>query len=106
MTSNLFEKLPDDKTKEHFEDLITANNVRIERIVSYGQKSSEDFWYDQSEHEWVIVLAGNGTVEFNNGQKYTLEQGDHLTIPAHTKHRVSHTSTEQATIWLAVFYSD
>ncbi|NOU51007.1 cupin domain-containing protein [Pseudoalteromonas sp. JBTF-M23] len=106
MNNNLFSALPNDKSKEHIEDLITSKNVRIERIVSYGQTSDDAFWYDQEEHEWVMVLSGSGTVEFSNGQKYTLEQGDFLTIPAHTQHRVSHTSTEQATIWLAVFYND
>jgi hypothetical protein len=30
--------------------------VRIERIISHGHASPADFWYDQPQHEWVIVL--------------------------------------------------
>jgi cupin 2 domain-containing protein len=33
-----------------------------------------------------------------------LRPGDHINLPAHTKHRVEWTTTEPPTIWLAVFY--
>ncbi|MFP8878842.1 MAG: phosphoribosylaminoimidazole carboxylase, partial [Myxococcota bacterium] len=33
-----------------------------------------------------------------------LGPGDHLNIPAHTRHRVAWTDPDQATIWLAIFY--
>ncbi|WP_105168040.1 cupin domain-containing protein [Pseudoalteromonas sp. T1lg23B] len=104
MLQNLLANLPQDTNQEHFEDLLSAKHLRIERIVSYGQTSPDSFWYDQDEHEWVMVLAGCGTVEFIDGEKHVLKCGDFLNIPAHTKHRVSHTAPSEATVWLAVFY--
>ncbi|MCA0937458.1 cupin domain-containing protein [Vibrio alginolyticus] len=101
---NLFANLPDDITEETFEDLLCHETLRIERIVSHGQTSPAEGWYDQKEHEWVLVLKGSGELTFENGAVKRLEAGDHINIPAHTKHKVSWTAPGQATIWLAVFY--
>ena len=44
-------------------------------------------------------------VRMGNGYDvHAVEAGDHVTIPAHTKHKVSWTDPTQETIWLAVFY--
>lgn len=102
--ANLLAKLPEDKSQEHFQDLISTKQTRIERIVSYGQSSPDSGWYNQDEHEWVMVLEGSGTIEFENADTVTLNKGDYINISAHTKHRVSHTMPNTATIWLAVFY--
>ncbi|MGP8308816.1 cupin domain-containing protein [Vibrio sp. YIC-376] len=101
---NLFKDLPNDVSEETFEDLLCRENLRIERIVSHGQTSPEHGWYDQEEHEWVLVLKGTGELTFENGSVKRLEAGDHINIPAHTKHKVSWTDPNQETIWLAVFY--
>jgi len=89
---------------EIFEDIISTQTLRIERIVSKGQTSPETGWYDQSENEWVIVLSGFGVIEYANGVKVTLKEGDYLNIKAHEKHRVIETSSDDATVWLAIFY--
>jgi len=89
---------------EIFEDIISTQTLRIERIVSKGQTSPETGWYDQSENEWVIVLSGFGVIEYSNGVKVTLKEGDYLNIKAHDKHRVIETSSDDATVWLAIFY--
>lgn len=102
---NLFKDLPHDVSEETFEDLLCRENLRIERIVSHGQTSPEQGWYDQEEHEWVLVLKGAGELTFENGSVQRLEAGDHIDIPARTKHKVSWTDPNQETIWLAVFYS-
>lgn len=101
---NLFANLPDDITEETFEDLLCHETLRIERIVSHGQTSPAEGWYDQKEHEWVLVLKGAAELTFENGAVRRLEAGDHINIPAHTRHKVSWTDPGQATIWLAVFY--
>ena len=44
--------------------LLAAPNVRIERIVSRGHASPPNFWYDQPQAEWVIVLAGSAAIAF------------------------------------------
>ncbi|MBE3916247.1 cupin domain-containing protein [Vibrio parahaemolyticus] len=101
---NLFKDLPNNLDEEVFEGLLTHKNLRIERIVSTGQTSPESGWYDQEEHEWVLVLKGAGELTFESGVVQRLDAGDHVTIPAHTKHKVSWTDPTQETIWLAVFY--
>ena len=51
--ANLFEDLPSDLSKEVIEILAQSKNIRIERIVSFGQSSPDGFWYDQEQAEWV-----------------------------------------------------
>ncbi|MFA0812533.1 cupin domain-containing protein [Microbulbifer epialgicus] len=102
--NNVLAQLPEDTSMEHFSDIIKSENVRIERIVSYGQSSPEHGWYNQEEHEWVMVLSGYGIIEFESGEVMRLESGDFLNIQAGRKHRVVTTSADEATIWLAVFY--
>ncbi|MGR5236316.1 cupin domain-containing protein [Vibrio alfacsensis] len=101
---NLLKDLPNDLTREVFDDLLTHQQLRIERIVSKGQITPEDEWYDQEEHEWVLVLQGAGELTFAEGSVTHLKAGDHINIPAHTKHKVSWTDPNKETIWLAVFY--
>ncbi len=101
---NLLSVLPDALSQEIFTDLLQHKNLRIERILSQGQSSPETGWYDQDEHEWVLVVQGAGTLEFESGEAVTLRTGDHLNIPAHCRHRVSWTDPDQVTVWLAIFY--
>ncbi|MDD2558278.1 MAG: cupin domain-containing protein [Desulfuromonadaceae bacterium] len=103
--ANLFASIPAKIDEEVFEALLTRTNVRIERILSHGQSTPAQTWYDQDEHEWVVVLEGCGILEFEDGTEITLRKGDHLNIPAHEKHRVKWTDPDTVTIWLAVFYS-
>lgn len=103
--TNLFADIPASLPEEVFEDIVSTDHIRIERILSHGHSSPETGWYDQSEHEWVMVLDGQGVIEFEDGTVVTLNQGDYLNIPAGQKHRVASTDSTQVTIWLAVFYS-
>lgn len=102
--ANIFSNIPPELPNEIFEDIIITEKLRIERIVSKGHTSLDIDWYDQSENEWVIVLSGYGVIEYINGTKVTLKQGDYLHIKAHEKHRVIETSPGEATVWLAIFY--
>ena len=101
---NLFEALPDATNAEIVEDLLKGEGIRIERIVSQGQRSPESGWYDQEENEWVIVLKGSGRIEYEDGGEDLLEEGDYVNIPRHRKHRVAWTDPDKPTVWLAVFY--
>jgi cupin 2 domain-containing protein len=103
---NLFTDLPDNLTEEEILPLLASGGLRIERIVSTGQASPPGFWYDQEEHEWVLVLRGRGIIEYENGEQASLAAGDHLHIPARVRHRVRETSRREPTIWLAVFWRD
>ena len=92
-------------SQEIFETLLHTENVRVERIVSDGQSSPDDCWYDQDENEWVLILQGRAALRFENeSEDRVLDVGDYLEIKAHVRHRVIWTSKDEPTIWLAVFY--
>lgn len=103
--TNLFLPLPTDLEQEGIDVLVQHRNVRIERIISKGHVTPADAWYDQEEHEWVIVLEGAGTLVFEDGREISLKRGDSINIPAHTKHKVSWTDPDRPTVWLAIHYS-
>jgi cupin 2 domain-containing protein len=92
------------ENKEISTILAEGKNVRIEHIVSIGQVTESEFWYDQTENEFVAVLQGDAKILFDNGKEKHLTKGDYLTIPAHCRHKVTYTSINPACIWLAVFY--
>lgn len=102
--SNIFEFLSDDISNELFENIVTGQNIKIERIISKGHSSPQSGWYDQSENEWVIVLKGQAKIEFEKQAPVHLLAGSYLNIPAHTKHKVAWTDPDIETIWLAVHY--
>ena len=85
--------------------LLESTNVRIERIVSHGHASPDDFWYDQAQDEWVVLLKGAATLRFEDAT-VEMKPGDFLNIPAHKRHRVESTTPDEPTIWLAVHYGD
>lgn len=101
---NILDSLPTDLTSEVFEDIVRSSQVRIERIVSKGHTSPESGWYDQDENEWVMVIEGRATLEFEDGSTCDLAAGDYVNIPAHVKHKVIWTDPDRPTVWLAVFY--
>jgi cupin 2 domain-containing protein len=102
---NLFQNIPEELNQELVEKLIEQDSFRLERIVSRGQISPPDFWYDQDEHEWVVILAGKAQLQIDGlEQPVTLNPGDTYNLPAHTKHRVAWTAPNQDTIWLTVFW--
>lgn len=105
MAHNLFADVPGFLPDELTETLASSQSVRIERIVSKGHASPEDFWYDQEQNEFVIVLKGEGKVLYDTGESFDLRPGDWLDIPAHQRHRVVYTMPDGDTVWLAVFYS-
>lgn len=102
--SNIFQNIPKKLESEFFEDIIAKENLKIERIVSFGHTTGENEWYDQESDEWVILLQGEAILSFEEGQNIELFAGDYINIPAHKKHRVSWTKESEETIWLAVHY--
>lgn len=104
---NLFSNISTSLPSEVFDTLLQGRAVRLERIVSQGQASPPDFWYEQSEHEWVVLLSGSAGLRFEGeGDTVVLRPGDYLNIPAGTRHRVEWTTTQQPTVWLALHYQD
>jgi cupin 2 domain-containing protein len=101
--TNIFDDLPQNLPKEVVQALIRAADVRIERIISHGHASPADFWYDQPQHEWVIVLKGAARLQFEDGM-VEMKPGDFINIPAFKKHRVDWTTPDEPTVWLGVRY--
>lgn len=102
---NLLQGLPSVQDAEVVTTLLQHNNVRIERIHSTGQCSPEDQWYDQHEHEWVLLLQGQAELMLADGSLVALAQGDSYFLPAGCRHRVHWTDPEQTSLWLAIFWS-
>ncbi len=88
---------------EHFEQLLKAANVQIERIVSTGQTTPADTWFDQDWDEWVLLFQGVAELQIEQeAAPRRLEPGDYIFLPAHVRHRVTWTAPDQPTVWLAV----
>jgi cupin 2 domain-containing protein len=101
---NVFD-LPQHLPRELVQVLARAADVRIERIISHGHASPEGFWYDQPQHEWVIVLKGAARLQFEDGM-VGMKPGDFVNIPAFKKHRVDWTTPDEPTVWLGVRYGE
>lgn len=106
MLTNLFAALPHQLAAEQFAELLARPGLRIERIVSTGQSSPPDFWYDQPDGEWVVVLQGEAHLRLADeaGPRH-LQAGDFIDIPPHCRHRVDWTAPDQPTVWLAIHYA-
>jgi cupin 2 domain-containing protein len=102
--SSIFADIPEQLPEELCQTLLTTPCFRIERIVSQGHCSDNDFWYDQTQDEWVMLLKGQARLRFFDGSTSELSAGDYLLIPAHCKHCVEWTTPAAETIWLAVHF--
>ncbi len=85
------------------EEVCRTGSFRVERIVSFGASSPPSFWFDQEEDEWVVVLSGEGILEFEDERRDVLKEGDWVFIPARVRHRVASTTKAPPCVWLAVF---
>jgi len=99
--------LPADAAEEIFTCLLEAKGFRLERIISAGQATPLGEWYDQDDHEWVVLLRGSAGLRFQGeSQVHVLNPGDYLEIPAHRRHRVEWTDGREKTVWLALHFKD
>jgi len=103
---SLFADLPFEAVEEVLTDLVRSDGFRLVRIVSDGQSTPQDEWYDQVECEWVVLIRGSAGLLFEgDAAPRTLSPGDFVHIPPHRKHRVAWTDPEDLTVWLALYYS-
>jgi cupin 2 domain-containing protein len=102
---NIFADIPNVIPEEIFETIIEKESFRLERIVSDGQLTAEDEWYDEDENEWFILLKGSaGFLLEGDKEPLLLKPGDYLNLPAHRRHKVIWTDADEKTIWLALHY--
>lgn len=110
--SNLFEDVPGELPEELVEVLAEGRgSIRVVRLVSRGHASSDGFWYDQPEHEWVALLRGSARLSFEDAatgavSEVAMEPGDWISIPPHARHRVEATDPVEDTVWLAVHWGE
>jgi cupin 2 domain-containing protein len=100
--ANLLDGLPPPGPDEVFEPLFERAGVRLERIVSFGQSTPPDAWYDQAQDEWVMVVAGAARLRIEGQGVFDMNPGDTVFLPAHCRHRVEWTDPRQPTVWLAL----
>lgn len=98
---NIFE-VPVNKTPDEFFEVLVNGNTIVERIISSGQTTPADQWYDQEKDEWVVLVQGEARLLFEETGELSMSKGDFILIKAHEKHRVTYTSSEPPCIWLAV----
>src|SRR5438552_8224974 len=103
--SNFFDDLAQHLPDELSQTLLEAANVRIERIISHGHASASEFWYDQNQHEFVVLLKGAARLTIED-ETVEMKPGSFINIPAHRRHRVEWTTPNEPTIWLAIHYGD
>ena len=102
---NIFSGIQKQAPDEVLETVLQTGQFKIERIISHGHTATKGEWYDQDRNEWVLILKGNAGLLFEGSDKtVTMKTGDYINIPAHQKHRVEWTDSEEETIWLAVHY--
>lgn len=107
ISGNIFASLPMQKLPEELIEVLLANagtGVKIERIVSQGHASVDNHWYDQDQHEWVMLLQGEAVLLIEQRGEIRLGPGDYVNIPAQVRHRVVWTHPDKQCVWLAVFY--
>lgn len=110
---NILSNLPADRSEEIFEIIASGRDFKLERIISSGQVTPDDQWYDQHNDEWVVLLKGMARIVFESNsdvstskvREVELHPGDSIMIPARRKHRVSYTSTSEPTIWIALHFN-
>lgn len=104
IAGNLFADLPTmQEAAERLEILLARPELRIQRIVSMGQASPPGFWYEQAAAEWVVLLAGEALLRFEDEtEARRLSAGDWLLVEAMRRHRVEWTAPATPTVWLAV----
>jgi cupin 2 domain-containing protein len=85
--------------------LLQTPQLRLERIHSCSARSPEGFWYDQREHEWVLLLQGSALLQFaDETEPRSLACGEALLISAGRQHRLLASDPAPGTIWLALFW--
>ena len=103
--ANILSQLPEKLKDEQFTELLTAPDLRIERIVSTGHRTPSGEWLEQNQNEWVLLIQGEAALRLENfPEALHLRQGDYVLIAAGQRHRVEWTSSVPPTVWLAVHY--
>lgn len=94
---NIFKNIKFSKDGEVEEKIYEDEGIKVIRTLSLDQVT--DF-YDQDELEIVFLLRGKAEIEYEDGSRLDLGEGDSLVIRPHEIHRVS---WQERAVWLCIF---
>lgn len=102
---NIFHNISPESPTELAETILETPDMKLERIISYGQTTPPGEWYDQDRDEWVLLLTGKAVLLWKeSGERTTMNPGDYVHIPSHRQHRVEWTDDAVPTVWLTVHF--
>lgn len=94
---NVFKNIKFSEEREIEEKIYEDESLKIIRTMSLNQVTG---FYDQEELEIVILLGGKAQIEYEDGRRLDLGEGDSLVIRPHEVHRVS---WQEKAVWLCIF---
>ena len=94
---NIFKNIRFSSEDEIEEKIYEDDGIKVLRTMSLDQVT--DF-YDQEELEIVFLLKGKAQIEYEDGRRLDLGEGDSLVIRPHEIHRVS---WQEKAVWLCIF---
>ena len=94
---NIFKNIRFSSEEEIEEKIYEDEGIKVIRTMSLDQVTG---FYDQEELEIVFLLRGKAQIEYEDGRRLDLREGDSLVIRPHEIHRVS---WQEKAVWLCIF---
>lgn len=94
---NIFKNIRFSSEDEVEEKIYEDEGIKVIRTMSLDQVTG---FYDQDELEIVFLLKGKAQIEYEDGRRLDLREGDSLVIRPHEIHRVS---WQEKAVWLCIF---
>ena len=94
---NIFKNIRFSSEDEIEEKIYEDDGIKVIRTLSLDQVTG---FYDQDELEIVFLLKGKAQIEYEDGSRLDLREGDSLVIRPHEIHRVS---WQERAVWLCIF---
>lgn len=94
---NIFKNIKFSSEEEIEEKIYEDDGIKVLRTMSLDQVTG---FYDQDELEIVFLLKGKAQIEYEDGRRLDLREGDSLVIRPHEVHRVS---WHEEAVWLCIF---
>ena len=94
---NIFKNIRLSSEEEIEEKIYEDEGIIVIRTMSLNQVTG---FYDQDELEIVFLLKGKVQIEYEDGRRLDLGEGDSLVIRPHEIHKVS---WQEKVVWLCIF---
>lgn len=94
---NIFKNIKFSSEGEVEEKIYEDEGIKVIRTMSLDQVTG---FYDQEELEIVFLLRGKAQIEYEDGGRLDLGEGDSLVIRPHEIHKVS---WQEEAVWLCIF---